>query len=110
MALIEKDGALWFQEDLYADIACGFRVSRVLFREKGVFQDILILDTPALGKVLVLDGVVQCAQKDEAIYHEMLAHSGMFLRKVFAQPEVGLHVLVVGGGDGGGWRRWWHCP
>ena len=66
-----NDG-LWFQEDLYPDIACGFRVSAVLHRERSAFQDILILDTPALGKVLVLDGVVQCAHRDEAIYHEML--------------------------------------
>lgn len=101
MALIETENGLWFQEDLYADIAYGFRVSAVLHRETSTFQDILILDTPALGKVLVLDGIVQCAQKDEAIYHEMLAHAGVFLRLAVAPAATGLEVLVVGGGDGG---------
>lgn len=100
MALIETENGLWFQENLYTDIAYGFRVSAILHREASACQDILILDTPALGKVLVLDGIVQCAQKDEAIYHEMLAHSGVFLRLATA-PTVGLEVLVVGGGDGG---------
>lgn len=101
MALIETISGLWFQEDLYADIAYGFRVSAVRHHERSAFQDILILATPALGKVLVLDGIVQCAQKDEAIYHEMLAHSGMFLRLATTPDATGLDVLVVGGGDGG---------
>lgn len=101
MALIETNDGLWFQEDLYSEIAYGFRVSAVLHRETSAFQDILILDTPALGKVLALDGIVQCAQKDEAIYHEMLAHSGVLLRRTVAPTEGGLDVLVVGGGDGG---------
>lgn len=67
MALIETNDGLWFQEDLYPEIACGFCVSAVLHRETSAFQDILILDTPALGKVLALDGIVQCAQKDEFV-------------------------------------------
>ena len=99
MALIETNNGLWFQEDLYADIAYGFNVSAMLHHERSVFQDILILATP-LGKVLVLGGIVQCAQKDEAIYHELLAHSGVLLRQTVA-PTGGLDVLVVGGGDGG---------
>lgn len=100
MALIARDGEVWFQEDLYPDIAYGFRVAAVLHQERSNFQDILILDTPALGKVLVLDGIVQCAQRDEAIYHELLAHAGVLLRRALA-PSAGLEVLVVGGGDGG---------
>ena len=101
MALIETPNGLWFQEDLYSDIALSFRVSTVLHRETSDFQDILILDTPVLNKVLVLDGIVQAAQKDEAIYHEMLAHSGIFLCFAAAPTAAGLEVLVVGGGDGG---------
>ena len=103
MALTENEGRLWFQEDLYPDIAYGFRVSAVLHREESAFHEIMVLDTPLLGKVLVLDGVVQCAQRDEAIYHELLAHSGVFLRLAVSPPPAtaGLNVLVVGGGDGG---------
>ncbi len=77
-------------------------MTAILHREKSAFQEILVLESPALGKVLVLDGVVQCAQRDEAIYHEMLAHSDVFLRLAAVPPPVaGLNVLVVGGGDGG---------
>lgn len=101
MSLTKTPTGLWFQEDLYADIAYGFKVSAVLHRERSAFQDILILDTPALGKVLVLDDIVQCAQKDEAIYHEILAHSGVLLRQTIAPSTDRLDVLVVGGGDGG---------
>jgi spermidine synthase len=101
MALTNTAKGLWFQEDLFPDIAYGFRVSAILHQETSAWQEILVLDTPALGKVLVLDGIVQCAQKDEAIYHEMLAHSGVFLRLALGTPETGLEVLVVGGGDGG---------
>jgi len=102
MALSETGDGLWFREDLYPDIGYGFRVSAVLHQERSKIQDILILDTPALGKALVLDGIVQCTQRDEAIYHEILAHSGVFLRLVAAPlPVAGLNVLVVGGGDGG---------
>ena len=101
MALTTSNGGLWFQENLYPDIAYGFRVSAVLHRETSAFQDILIVDTPALGKVLALDGIVQCAQKDEAIYHETLAHSGVLLCLSLASGKGGLDVLVVGGGDGG---------
>ena len=41
MALIETNAGLWFQEDLYPEIACGFKVSAVLHRERSAFQDIL---------------------------------------------------------------------
>ena len=98
MALIETNDGLWFQEDLYPEIDCGFKVSVVLHHERSAFQDILILDTPALGKVLALDGIVQCAQKEEANHHEMMAHSGVLLRRTVAPTEGRLDVLVVGGG------------
>jgi hypothetical protein len=34
MALTETNDGLWFQEDLYPDIACDFRVSGVLHRAR----------------------------------------------------------------------------
>jgi hypothetical protein len=39
MALTETNDGLWFQEDLYPNIACGFRVSGVLHRARSAFQD-----------------------------------------------------------------------
>lgn len=49
MALIETNNGLWFQEDRYADVAYGFRVSAMLHREHSAFQEILILATPMLA-------------------------------------------------------------
>ncbi|MDQ7056466.1 MAG: polyamine aminopropyltransferase [Persephonella sp.] len=45
--------------------------------------------------MLILDGLVQTTERDEFIYHEMLAHPAMLMHK---KPE---RVLVIGGGDGG---------
>ena len=44
---------------------------------------------------MVLDGIVQTTERDEFIYHEMLAHV-----PVFAHGSA-RRVLIIGGGDGG---------
>lgn len=49
----------------------------------------------SFGNVLVLDGVVQLTERDEAAYQEMIAHLPLFSHP---NPE---HVLIIGGGDGG---------
>lgn len=59
------------------------------------YQEILLLDTYEFGKMLVLDGAVQTTERDEFIYHEMLAHPALLYHQ---NPE---RVLVIGGGDGG---------
>ena len=63
--------------------------------KKSAVQQIDILDTTAYGRVLVLDGGLMITEKDEFIYHEMLAHVPMAVH-----PRV-RNVLVIGGGDGG---------
>lgn len=47
------------------------------------------------GNVLVLDGIIQCTERDEFAYQEMLAHLPLF-----AHPNP-KRVLIIGGGDGG---------
>ena len=49
----------------------------------------------AFGRVLVLDGIIQCTEKDEFAYQEMITHLPLFAHP---NPE---SVLVIGGGDGG---------
>ena len=63
--------------------------------KKSDVQQIDILDTPAYGRVLVLDGGLMTTEKDEFIYHEMITHVPMAVN-----PNV-KNVLVIGGGDGG---------
>jgi spermidine synthase len=45
--------------------------------------------------MLALDGVVQCSEKDECVYQEMMTHLPLFCHP---HPKT---VLVIGGGDGG---------
>lgn len=47
------------------------------------------------GRVLALDGVIQCTERDEFSYQEMIAHVPLFSHP---SPK---RVLVIGGGDGG---------
>jgi len=86
---------LWLREKENDDLHIGIRVSRVVHRERSRFQDIAIVDTPALGRMLVLDGIVQTTVKDEVAYHEMIAHVPLFTHP---DPR---NILVIGGGDGG---------
>lgn len=97
MGLTKKENDLYFFEDLYPDITYGFKVSNVIVPETDTgFQKLMILETNRLGKVLVLDGIVQLTEEDEGIYHEWIAHWPLFNLHKPAQ-----HVLVIGGGDCG---------
>jgi spermidine synthase len=71
------------------------KVEKVLTRVKSEFQDILVFESSEYGRVLVLDGVVQLTERDEASYQECIAHIPIFCHD---RPK---RVLIVGGGDGG---------
>uniref|UniRef100_A0A7E4VIC5 Spermidine synthase n=1 Tax=Panagrellus redivivus TaxID=6233 RepID=A0A7E4VIC5_PANRE len=75
--------------------AFSLQVDEVLFHEKSKYQDVLVFKSRTYGNVLVLDGIIQCTERDEAAYQEMLAHLPMF-----AHPNP-KRVLIIGGGDGG---------
>jgi spermidine synthase len=59
-------------------------------------DSVVIAESPVYGKILFLDGEVQSAESDEAIYHEHLIHP--VLNATVATP--GKRVLIVGGGEG----------
>jgi spermidine synthase len=54
-----------------------------------------VFENPTLGRVLVLDGIVQISERDEFIYHEMMAHVPLVAHGGTRE------VLIIGGGDGG---------
>lgn len=60
------------------------------------FQHIEIFETVNLGKLLMLDGIVQLTSYDEFAYHEMMAHMPFY-----ACSRLPERALVIGGGDGG---------
>lgn len=90
----------WFEEDLYTRVVDygyrqAFRVTREVARLRTEFQEMAIFETPFFGRVLALDGVVQTTERDEFVYHEMIAHVPLFAHGRARR------VLIIGGGDGG---------
>lgn len=82
-----------------SEVANGYgttlEITEHLFSKKSAFQQIDIYQTRKLGKLLMLDGIIQLTSFDEFAYHEMMAHLPYYTHP---SPE---KVLVIGGGDGG---------
>ncbi|CDQ18788.1 spermidine synthase [Halobacillus karajensis] len=85
----------WFTEKQTDHFGITAKVNRSLHNEKTDYQDLEMLETAEWGKMLVLDDMVMTTEKDEFVYHEMIAHVPLFTHP---NPK---NVLVVGGGDGG---------
>ncbi|GFR37221.1 polyamine aminopropyltransferase [Insulibacter thermoxylanivorax] len=86
---------LWFTEKQTEHFGITAKVRETLVREQTQYQDLAIIDTLEFGRMLVLDDMVMTTEKDEFVYHEMLAHPAL---ATHPNPR---RVLVVGGGDGG---------
>jgi spermidine synthase len=71
----------------------------VLFDEKSAFQRVRILESCAYGKMLAIDDMVMCTERDEFHYHEMIAHPAVQTFQSVSGPVK--NILVIGGGDGG---------
>jgi len=84
----------WFWEYVTPHLIQQFSISDILYSGKSEFQSIQVIDTPAFGKCLILDGKIQCSEADEFIYHESLVHPPMITHP---QPET---VFIAGGGEG----------
>jgi spermidine synthase len=82
----------WIVEQSDGDEVYLFAVSRTIALARTAIQDVQIVETPAYGTMLILDGLVQSSADDEHVYHEALVHPGMI-----AHPDP-RHVLVIGGG------------
>jgi spermidine synthase len=86
---------LWFYEKHTRGYGVHWKVKKVLHTEKTRFQELSVIDTVEWGKTLVLDGNIQVTERDEFIYHEMIAHIAM---NSHPHPQ---KILIIGGGDGG---------
>ncbi|PHM49621.1 spermidine synthase [Xenorhabdus miraniensis] len=85
---------IWY-ETLHSNFGQYFAVENVLYHDKTEHQDLIIFENTDLGRIMALDGVVQTTERDEFIYHEMMAHVPLFAH---GQAK---KVLIIGGGDGG---------
>ncbi|XP_050221754.1 spermine synthase isoform X1 [Mercurialis annua] len=86
---------VYFNNPMWPGEAHSLEVKKILYQGKSEYQEILVFESSAYGKVLVLDGIVQLTEKDECAYQEMIAHLPLCS---IPSPK---SVLVVGGGDGG---------
>lgn len=94
MAGSEVQADLWMSEyitpwDIYVH-----GITKVLAYKKTAYQEMLIVETGAYGKGLVLDGKWQSCTGDEYLYHEPLVHPAMCFH---GSPR---KVLILGGGEG----------
>ncbi len=86
---------LWYTEKQTENFGITMKIKRTMVHERTDFQELAMIETEEYGNMLVLDGMVMTTEKDEFVYHEMVAHPALFTHP---NPE---NVLVVGGGDGG---------
>lgn len=84
-----------FRETLYPHWGQFFSIDEILFEQKTEHQHLIIFRNNEFGRVMALDGIIQTTERDEFIYHEMLAHVPIFAHGGASR------VLIVGGGDGG---------
>ncbi|MBI9084813.1 MAG: polyamine aminopropyltransferase [Desulfobacterales bacterium] len=86
---------LWVREIYKGVMGLSFKVEKTLFSGHSPFQQVDVVKTAGHGAMLLNDGMVMLSERDEFVYHEMIAHVPLF---VHPHPET---VLVIGGGDGG---------
>lgn len=87
---------VWFT-DRDENVAISLRhKGDLLFREQSDIQLVEVYDTYEYGRMLAIDKVIMCTERDEHGYHEMIVHVPMMSNWGNIKK-----VLVIGGGDGG---------
>jgi len=71
------------------------RVDQIIHSQKSKYQNILVFQSKLFGRCLVLDDAIQCTEKDEFSYQEMISFLPL------NSHERPAKVLIIGGGDGG---------
>jgi len=89
----------WFTEKQTPYCGLTMAVTERLFDQQSAFQRVEVFQTPEYGRVLTLDGCVMVTERDEFVYHEMIAHPALLSHP---SPR---NVLIIGGGDGGSVRE-----
>jgi|ERR1051326_7961457 spermidine synthase len=95
---------VWYCDGWDANLRILHRIRETLFDGASEFQRIQVLDTHEFGRMLVIDGLPQAAERDEGVYARavtwppLLGHGGPTTQD--PQTPSRLRVLVTGGGDG----------
>lgn len=86
---------MWYTEKHTDNAGITLKVSQTLFSGASEYQQLDIVETEEFGRMMLLDGLVMCTERDEFVYHDMIVHPALFTHP---DPK---QVLVIGGGDGG---------
>ncbi|MDA1189675.1 MAG: polyamine aminopropyltransferase [Chloroflexi bacterium] len=89
-----KAGERWHYEIVSPGVTQGERIVRVHHDSQTPYQHVMIQDTEAFGRTLVLDDKTQSSEADEFIFHEALVQPSMI---VHPKPK---SVFIAGGGEG----------
>ncbi|MEO0146651.1 MAG: fused MFS/spermidine synthase [candidate division WOR-3 bacterium] len=84
----------WFSETHTDDLLYSYKVEERIYSGRTRFQRVDILRIKPFGITLFLDGKLQSARVDEAVYHECLVHPAM---QAHPNPK---RVFIAGGGEG----------
>ncbi|MEW6034015.1 MAG: polyamine aminopropyltransferase [Chloroflexota bacterium] len=90
---------LFSEDDPFSPIRYSYSMQDMLYTHRSPFAEISVAEHSYFGRMLVLNGVVQLTERDEYLYHEMLAHVPLHAHP---SPQ---DVLIIGGGDGGTLRE-----
>jgi spermidine synthase len=85
----------WFDEQLHTGYRTRFETNNIIYETGNNLQRSLVFEHGRLGRVLMIDDIVQTTEADEFVYHESMTHI-----PILAHGKVE-NVLVIGGGDGG---------
>lgn len=90
----------WYTEEWAGQgSAISLKISNKVHDEQSQYQRIEIYETETFGTLMTLDGLVMVTDRDNFVYHEMMAHPALFTHP---EPK---RVLIIGGGDCGTLRE-----
>ena len=85
----------WYRDNHANGVELHFNIDKNIYSVKSKIQQIDIIESKEFKRMLVINGKLIHAEKDEFIYHEMMTHIPMAVN-----PDIA-DVLVIGVGNGG---------
>ena len=67
-----------FNEFYHENTGLTIGLKKLLFSEQTEYQLVEVYETDTWGNLMTIDGMVMLSEKDEFVYHEMVAHPVMF--------------------------------
>jgi spermidine synthase len=96
---IVEGGIFLEPPEMEGRLGLALKIDKILLHKKTKYQELHVVESGPLGRVLLLDGAIQLTTWDEPAYHEMMAHVPLL-----SHPDP-RRVLIIGGGDGGTLRE-----